>query len=245
MIEPFLAILTMIVGMLYVLYLFPYLIALNIEESSRVIPIFQTIPVFGAILAFIVLGEVLTIEQIIAGLLIILGAIGISTRFSSNSFKLNKKVLFLMLLASLMVALSAVAFKFVAISTDFFTTLFWQQVGFVVFGLILFIIKKEYRKQFIQVFILNSKKIIGLNVFNEIINIVALIIFNYATLLAPMGLVWVINGFQPLFIFILGVIITLFFPKFGKESIDKNLYYKNIFIGIMLIGAMILGVSGA
>lgn len=244
-ISPFYILTTIFVGMLYVLYLFPYLKALNIEEASRVIPIFQTIPVFGAILAFFILGEVLTLEQILAGTLIIIGAIGISAKFITTGIKLNKKVLALMLLASLMVALSSVIFKLVAIKTEFWTTLFWQQIGFALFGLIIFIFKKDFREQFIEVFKKNSKNIIGLNVFNEIINIAALIIFNFATLLAPMGLVWVINGFQPLFILILGVIITLFFPRFGKEKIDKfTLFQKIFFIFIMLVGAAVLGYSG-
>lgn len=245
-IDPFLAILVIIAGMISILYLFPYLMALNLEEASRVIPIFQTIPLFGSILAFFILGEVLTIQQMVAGLLIIFGAIGISTRITLNKFKLNKKVLLLMFLASILVAFSGVLFKFVTIETDFFTTLFWQQIGFFIIGLFIFVLNKDCQKKFLVVFKTNSKKIISLNIFNEVINIVALIIFNYATLLAPIGLVWVINGFQPVFILIIGVIITLFFPKFGKENIDKkSLLQKIFFIGVMLIGVAIIGINGA
>lgn len=66
---------------------------------------------------------------------------------------------------------------------------------------------------------------------------------NFATLLAPLALVWVVNGFQPFFVLLYGVIITLFFPKFGTESLlKKHLVQKVVAILIMFVGVLLLNV---
>ncbi|MFA5051175.1 MAG: EamA family transporter [Patescibacteria group bacterium] len=226
---------------LYIIYLFPYFKALSKADTSVVVPIFQTIPVFSYFLAFFILKETLSGMQIIGSLLIILGAVGISLKFKDKKIHLTKDVLFLQLLASFIVALNYLFFKFFAIKLDFWTVSFWQYLGFIIFGLILLIFVKSYRRDFILSFKKNSGSIIALNAVNEILNIVAMIIFTFATLLAPLALVWVINGFQPLFAFLIGIGLTLFFPHLIKEDLRKKIILQKIFfILLMFFGAYLL-----
>jgi uncharacterized membrane protein len=229
---------------LYILFLFPYFKALSKADTSVVVPIFQTIPVFSYFLAFFILGETLSITQIIGSLLIIFGAIGISLKFKGKKMGLTKEVLFLQLLASFILATNYLFFKFFAIQLDFWTVSFWQYIGITIFGLILLIFFKSYRKSFFISFKNNSKSILGLNALNEIFNIIATIIFTFATLLAPLALVWVINGFQPLFVFLLGIFLTIFFPKIIKENLKKKiLIQKGIFILLIFIGSYLLNIN--
>jgi uncharacterized membrane protein len=181
---------------LYILYLFPYFKALSKADASIVVPIFQSIPVFSYFLAFFVLGETLSNMQIVGSLLIVFGAVGISLKLENKKISLTWDILFFQLLASFIVALNYLFFKFFAINLDFWTVSFWQYLGFVIFGIILLIFVKSYRKDFLLSFKVNSNKILGLNAINEILNIAATIIFTFATLLAPITLVFVINGFQ-------------------------------------------------
>jgi hypothetical protein len=59
----------------------------------------------------------------------------------------------------------------------------------------------------------------------------------YATLLAPVAIVLVVNSFQPLFVFILGIVLTLLLPRVGKESMDRRkMLQKGVGIGLMLMG---------
>lgn len=48
-------------GFIYIAALLPYIYALQRDEASIVVPLFQTIPVFGYILGYIFFGEQLTL----------------------------------------------------------------------------------------------------------------------------------------------------------------------------------------
>ena len=66
--DIFLLCLSGILGSLAIIF---YLYALEHEDTSLVIPLFQFIPIFSYILGYIFLKEVLTGKQILAGLIII------------------------------------------------------------------------------------------------------------------------------------------------------------------------------
>ena len=227
---------------LFILYLFPYFRALRKADTSVVVTLFQTIPVFSFILAFFILGETLTNFQIVGSALIILGAIGISLSFHKGKFHLTKEVLFLQLLASFLISLNYILFKLFALDTDFWTTSFWQYLGFFIFGLILLICFKSYRKDFVESFRKNKESIILLNVLNEVINIFAIVIVTFVSLSAPVAVVSsIMNGFQPLCAFIIGIILSILFPKIIKENLSKKvLVQKIIFILLVFLGVYLL-----
>ncbi len=223
-----------------ILYLFPYFKALNKADASVVVPIFQSIPVFTFFLAYFVLGEMLNGMQIFGSVLIILGAVGISLKFDKG-IRLTWGVLFLQLFASFLISLNILFFKFFALDAGFWTVTFWENLGAFIFGLGLLVFTKSYRTDFILYLKRNKEKIIWLNVINEIINLIAVIVFTYAVLLAPLALVQVINGFQPLFVFLIGIGMTLLFPQLIKENLERRVIIQKIlFILLMLIGAYLL-----
>ena len=64
---------------------------------------------------------------------------------------------------------------------------------------------------------------------------------NFSVTLAPMAIVLVLNGLQPLFVFLIGVIGVIFLPKIFSEDIKKNtIIQKIICIVISLIGLAVL-----
>ncbi len=242
-VKPVFALLIVVNGFLYVLGLLPYYHALKEDEVSIVVPLFQTIPVFSYILALVVLREVLTGIQIFASLLIIAGAVALSLDLDKGKPELKQKVFWLMLLASFLVALNGLVFKFVAIKEGFWTTSFWEYIGFAILSVILLVFIGSYRRQFLSVIKLNRVPVLTWNTINETLNIIAKIIMNLATLLAPLALAWVINGFQPFFVLIFGIIITLFFPYLAKESLaKKHIAQRLVAIMIMFIGVYLLNI---
>jgi drug/metabolite transporter (DMT)-like permease len=209
------------------------------------VPLFQLIPVFSYVLAYLVLGETLVIYQILGGVFIVGGAIGISLDLSDGKkIKFKKEVFWLMMLSSVIFALNFLFFKYFAIQSNFWFTSFWEYVGFAIFAVLIMLFVKSYRAQFVDVLRNNKVTVLGLNGANEIINIIAKISFNFASLLTPVTLVWVVNGLQPFFVFVYGVLLTLFFPKISQENISKKvLSQKLLAIIVMFIGAYIINRS--
>ena len=63
----------------------------------------------------------------------------------------------------------------------------------------------------------------------------------YATLLAPVALVLLVNSFQPLFVLTLGTVLTLFLPRVAKESLDRmKMLQKGAGIALMLVGGYLI-----
>jgi len=243
-INPLHTLLIIVNGFVYMLALLPYFFALEQDEASIVVPMFQMIPVFSYVLALFVLGEVLTTRQILSGLLVLLGAVALSLDLSESDSRFKKKVFVLMLLSSFLLALNGLIFKLVAIDADFWTASFWEYVGFALFALFLLVFVKSYRKQFMKVVQANKLPVLGLNGLNEVVNLTAKLSLNFATLLAPLALVWVVNAFEPFFVFTFGVLLTLLFPHIGAESLAKHhLAQKIIAISIMLLGTYLLNLG--
>lgn len=228
-------------GIISITAILIYLYALKKDEASIVVPLFQMIPVFAFILGYVVLQETITTRQIIGSLLVLLGGISLSLDMDGKTPKLKTVVFSFMFLSSFLIALSGLIFKIVAIETDFLTTAFWGYIGDTLMGLFLITCVASYRTEFVSVIRDNKLSILGLNALNEVLNVIASLAFRFATLLAPLALVWTVNGFQPFFVFLYGVLITLFFPKLGMESLARrHIAQKIVTIAIMFIGTYIL-----
>lgn len=226
----------------YMVFVWSYLMAMEDEEASVVIPFFQLIPVFAYILGYFFLGETLTHIQIFAMLLIIAAASVLSFEIDDdNKFKLRKKTVFFMTISSLTAAIESVLFKYVILEEDFWVSSFWSFVWIGVLGIIMLLTIKTYRSDFLYILKNNSKKIMSLNMLNEVMTIVGNVTTSFATLLAPIALVLLVNAYQPVFVFIIGILLTLFFPKITTEKIKlKHVVQKVVVIGVMMVGTYML-----
>lgn len=223
-------------GIISALVLWLYFEALKDEEASIVVVFYQLIPVFGYILGYLLLGEVLSVQQLFAMAFIITGASIISFEIDEeNRFHLRKKTVFLMTLASLLSALDSVMFKFVLIQENLWQSLFWENVGLGIFGISILVFATKYRKDFLLMVKNNSRGIFSLNVLNELLYVGGNFLFAYAYLLAPVALVLLVNSYQPIFVFIIGIILTLFLPKLGIESIKLRHVVQKI-LALIVIG---------
>lgn len=231
-----------ILGVLNVLVLWFYLLALMNEEASVAVIFYQLVPVFGLILGYFILDEVLSKIQLIAMAIIILGTTIISFEVNSdNKFTLRRQTILYMTVASFCWALSSVIFKSVALEENVWRTLFWEHLMMVIVGILVFMFAKSYRQNFLLALRENSKSILSLNVLNESLYMLGNIAFSFAYLLAPIALVLLTQSFQPFFVLVIGIILTLFFPRISVEKIEaKYLWQKVIAICITGIGAYML-----
>jgi drug/metabolite transporter (DMT)-like permease len=219
-----------------------YFHALDGEEASIVVVFYQFIPVFGALLGFIFLKENLSIHSLIAMAIILAGSLIISIEIDEeNRFRLRQRTIYLMTAASLFVAIEAVLFKYVAVQESVWTSLFWQYVGLGVFGVVTYMLVGSCRKEIAHIVRSNGKGMLGVNVVNELIFLLGNFLFSYAYLLAPVALVLLVNAYQPLMVFAIGILLTAFIPKLGTESIKlRHVVQKVLAMGIVIFGTWLL-----
>jgi uncharacterized membrane protein len=209
-------------GMSSVLAAVCYLHALDIDEASFVTPFYQTVPVFAYFLGYFILGETLTPAQGSGSFVIIVSALALSFEFGRRGIQFKRKVVALMLAASFLSAMNGVIFKLIAVSKGFWVALLWGFVGQVLAGLILLGSVPGYRRDFLGLF--EQRKGVGLG-------LIAL----------SRMLVLLVNSFQPLLVFMLGIVLTLFVPRVARESLGPlKMLQKGAGIGLMLVGGYLI-----
>jgi drug/metabolite transporter (DMT)-like permease len=237
-------------GILYMTGMLFYLRALQSEEASVVAPFFQSGPLFGYVLAYLVLGETLSPRQLLGGALIIIGALFVSLRFApthpspasggghGRGFK--TRLALLMVTCGFIMALSSLIFKAFALKVEFWTTIFWMFVGEGVFGVVLLLIP-PYRRQFMALLRTNTAALLSINASNELVNLGGGLGNRYALLFAPLSIVQAIGSTTTLFVFIFGVVLSVFFPKLGRENLSgRELAKKGIAAALVAVGVALV-----
>ena len=218
-----------------------YLYALDIDEASFVTPFYQTAPVFAYFLGYFILSETITLAQGFGSFVIIVGALALSFEFGRRGMRFKRNVVALMLGASFLSSVNGVIFKLIAVDKGFWVSLFWGFVGQVMAGLTLLVCVPSYRRDFLGLFKQQKVAAVGLIALSRTLFSVSEAVTHYATLMAPVALVLVVNSVQPLFVFVLGIMLTRLFPRVAKESLDRRkMLQKGVGIGLMLIGAYLI-----
>jgi uncharacterized membrane protein len=226
-------------GILYLGALWFYLAALQSEEASVVAPLFQGSAVFGYLLGYLVLGETLSAMQTIGGLLIIAGSALLSVGTGART-GLNIRLVALMLVATFALALSSLIFKIFAIRDEFWTTTFWMFVGEAVFGAALIAVP-TYRATFVALLRASPIAVLSINAVNELINLAGGLGSRYALLLAPISLVQAVGSTTTLFVFVFGIVLTIFLPGVGTEDLSPaNLARKAVASVVVMIGVILI-----
>ena len=225
---------------IYIIATVFYFKAIEKNDASIVVVMFQMIPVFSYISALILFKENLTIRQIIGSIIIILSAVIISFDFNEKNNRKKFKALLLMTLSSLCYSIYFILFDIGIRNSSYYSCAFWYQIGFLIMGVVLLLLK-SFRIPFVNAIKKNGKRYLILNTTNEVINLIANLLVNYANLLIPIALVNVLNGFQGAFAFILGIIGTILLPKYIKEDLSKKVVIQKIVCIILgIIGLIIL-----
>lgn len=237
------AVLLSLNGAIYMASLLPYFFALDRDETSIVAPLFLMVSVFSTIMGYLFLNETILTIQLVGCLLIISGALVLSIDTQSiGKIRIKKDVFLLMMASSFLMALNGVLFKFVAVRETFTTSLFWEYIGYAVFAFFVFFLVPAFRAEFVRVFTRNRLPIIGANLLNEVLSLIAKFLLNFATLLTSLAFAVIVHeGAQPLFVIVLGIMLTKFFPAIARENISaKTLVRKTLAIGAMVLGTIFL-----
>jgi drug/metabolite transporter (DMT)-like permease len=226
-------------GILYMGAMLFYLRAIQSEEASVVAPLFQANTLFTFLLGLVVLHELPHGRQILGAGLVVLGAIGLSLDNNLHFGRFKPRLVILMVAATFVLALSSVVFKFFAVHDEFWSTTFWTFVGEGLFGVAILAVP-DYRRQFVRLFRRNPGAVIGVNAANELINLGGGLGVRYASLLAPVGLVSAISATTTFFVFAFGILLTLFFPKVGREDLSARNIFQKAAGGLLIMAGVVL-----
>lgn len=218
------------------LWILMYLHAMNRADVSKVVPLFQIVPIFGLIFGMIILGEYLTIAQILAATVIMSGATILMYSKDSGRLGLDFITMSLMIGSSCFVALSQVVFKLVAVDANYWTATFWLGIGFFLFGILLFVFVGGYRRQFLSQLGMRRFSIIGANAVNELFDNAGELVFLAAVVLGPVALVQSLSAYEPMLIFLIGLLFMRIWPGYFREDISTTALIQK-FSGIAVISA--------
>jgi uncharacterized membrane protein len=223
-------------GILYMGAMYFYLGALQGEEASVVAPFWQASPLFGYGLAYVFLGETLTVRQMLGGLAIVVGAALVSVRPGATAGAFKARLVVRMLACALALAFATLIFKAFAITDAFWPTTFWAFAGEAVFGAALLAIP-GFRRSFVGLLRANTTALLAINASNELINLGGGLGSRYALTLAPMSLVQAVNSTTTLLVFLIGIALTLIAPSLGREDLSaRNLMQKAVSTALVVAG---------
>lgn len=239
---PHHALVLIIAGIVEVIGIYLYLRALRHEDTSTVVPFFQSVPIFSFVLGFIILGEVLSLTQMLAGLAVIIGGVLLALDISADRHvRFKASLALLMTISAFCFALFDTLFKYGAVGEGFWTGIFWQHVGIFLAGVVVFIVNDHARRGFLMSFTESRYHVLSLNFINEVFYVGGVMLFSYALLLAPIALVATVNVFQPVFVFVFGALFTFLFPHLIKENVSlRHMLQKSLAISVIVIASVFL-----
>jgi len=232
-------------GMLDMISYFLYCKLMKIEEASRVIPILYLNVFFTALLAFFFFGEVFTIPKYLGMLALVAGSILLSYKKQINPRKKGLSIIKNLFIVPILVSVILTCFlfasvniidKYVLFSVNYWILVVWSVIGEIAVTLFM-LLNKKIRKNFVtSVNILKSKKkSFVVMLANEVLGFLAIISSLIAISLGPVSLVIALGTVQPLFVFILTIILSLFMPKILKEEISKSILSLKLFSIVLII----------
>ncbi len=230
-------------GVIFYFAIAPFIKALSIEEASRVIPVFQIQPVLAYIFGVVLFNETLSVSQALAGVIIVAGALLINLDLD-NRRKFKGVVFGLVALSCLFYMLESATFKFVGGHYGFWDAAFYQYLGTAVAGVFAFLVSRGYRADFKKVSKEGGIKVLAGATLSAVLSMSGRMAFNYSLLLAPLVMVQLVQGTQAIFVLIIGTLLALLIPKYGKENISrKHMVQKIVSIVIVLAGTSLLLLS--
>jgi len=99
----------------------------------------------------------------------------------------------------------------------------------------------SYRKQFMEMLRSNTIALLSINGSNELINLGGGLGNRYALMFAPLSIVQAIGSTTTLFVFAFAVVLSLVWPKFGRENLSgRELAQKGLAAILVALGVALV-----
>jgi drug/metabolite transporter (DMT)-like permease len=222
-------------GIAFIIALYFFYTAIKLTSVSRVLPIEGgLVPLFTLIFAYIANLDTLTHMQFFAFGLLVIGSVLVDFKKTEEGWQaLEWKDA---LLAALFFGLSFVLTKYVYLHTNFISGLIWTRLGLAVGAGLIFLLSSKTRS---EIFSAASNTSTGNKVLfytSHLAGSLATVLQNYAISLGSVIIINALQGVQFVFLLLLTVVLSRYFPKVLKEDISKGILVQKA-LAIILISA--------
>ncbi len=229
-------------AVVYVAGLYGLFTSLENFDVSRVMPtVGATQPIFIFILTWMFWGmQEMKSTDVLAFVLLLIGSVVISI---DKNPKITGDCLKLTTLTSLMFSLDYIFSKFVFLNQPFLQGFIWMRI--ISFLIILFLLfDKGFRGEIFTKQNILSKRMGAVFLSAQSAGGIANILQNFAISLAPIAYLAIMNslkGIQYVFLFLLTLFFSFFFPRVLKEETSRRVIIQKIFaILLIAIGLAVL-----
>lgn len=231
-------------GALASLSYIPYYIALGKEEATSVTILEQLSPIFYLIFGWLILGESISGMQIAAFGIILLSPLIIVLGSRKNGKKSRFSSVLLMALKVVIVSLANVSIVKFGNGTDMLTSMFYIMLGKGLCDIVLSLVFKKWRIRFRDVAKKHRKplKFYGIFLIDHLLWLVSDFTYYAALTLAPVvAMVSAVSkSAQPILVFVLGIILTIIWPKFGREKNNRRTIICHFAATVLAVVGVIL-----
>jgi len=216
---------------------------MRFEEVSRIMPVVNTFPIFVALLAVPVLGEVLGWVEWLAIIITVSGAVLISARWDAERKGVQLRRSFATLMVtSILFGAANIGSKY---ALDHIS--FWNMYGInaVCLGgvFLIFSLRSSVVGEIRQMKQRNTA--LGLTILNEGLATAGFIMSFWAIEQGPVSLVSTIIGTRPAFVFVYALVLSLFFPGVLNEHLSRGVIItKIVSISLVIGGVALLTLGG-
>lgn len=221
----------------------PYYVALGKEEATSVTILEQLSPIFYLIFGWLILGESISEMQLAAFAIILLSplAIVLGSRKSSQNSKISIVLLMVgKVTISALANVSVVKFS----GSDLMTSIFYITLGKGLCDIVMSLIFKKWRVRFKQVAKKHRKplKFYGIFLIDHLLWLVSDFTYYAALTLAPIVAMVsaVAKSAQPILVFVLGIVLTAMWPKFGREKNNRRTIISHFIATVLAVIGIVL-----
>jgi uncharacterized membrane protein len=222
-------------GVLLEVYLLPYFKAMEREDASTVVPLFQAVPIFTLLLSWVFLKEQLFPKQYVGFVLLVGSGFVLAASRTKHTRALSASFWYMML-SSFLFAVSTLLFKFVTYSTNVWDAIAYESIG-IGLGTLIIASWPGYIRRYISYARKLSVYGWGALAASESLYIVYRIFMGLALSVGSVVVVNVLGGLQPAFVFLYGYTLSQLVSSYPGEKVDKKtLQRKVIALGGIFIG---------
>ncbi|MDO5451851.1 MAG: EamA family transporter [Candidatus Saccharibacteria bacterium] len=244
--EPTTITLLLLAGVLASLAEIPYYIALGIEDSTNIGIFIQLAPVLYIILGWCFLGDTFSLIQLLAIAIILIAPIMIVMTSRKRSRKVKLHAVLLAFLYVLIAVISNLIFVG-ANGGQFDTHLLIEEIAIVILGTgltdgLTMLCLPKWRTRYRHVIKKSKGKVrlpLAVSMFFGITKSYA---YRAALVTAPAVALAsaASDSVEPIVIFFMGVVLTLIWPKFGREKLDRKTVRIHLIATVLVVIGIIL-----